>query len=177
MKHLFTILLATILCFSCNITEKHNDDANELSRPETNLEFWIAQNVDNVDFSKYQEKYGIMGGREFYGTGYTPTLDEYGQQVDPEYCVIYTITSYPDYSDKPQHVTSIYITDPAIEVYGLTLNSGFDEFESVLTGEGFVVTGSNENYFSAQKGKFSVFIENECIRIRVEVENKTGMVF
>ena len=118
-----------------------------------------------------------MGGREFYGTGYTPTLDEYGQQVDPEYCVIYTITSYPDYSDKPQHVTSIYITDPAIEVYGLTLNSGFDEFESVLTGEGFVVTGSNENYFSAQKGKFSVFIENECIRIRVEVENKTGMVF
>ena len=28
------------------------------AKPETNLEFWIAENVDNVDFSKYQEKYG-----------------------------------------------------------------------------------------------------------------------
>ena len=177
MKHLFTILLATILCFSSCTIESPNDDINELGRPDTNLEFWIAQNVDNVDFSKHQEKYGIMGGREFYGTGYTPTLDERGEQVDPEYCVIYTITSYPDYSDNAQHVTSIHITDPAIVVYGLTLNSSFDEFESVVIGEGFVISGSDENYISAQKSKFSVFITKESIRISVEVENKTGMVF
>ena len=177
MKHLFTILLATILCFSSCTTEKPNDDVNELSRPVTNLEFWIAQNVDNVDFSMYQEKYGMMGGREYYGTGYTPTLDEFGQQVDPEFCVLYTITSFPDYSDKAQHVTSIYITDPAIEVYGITLNSSFDEFESVVTGEGYVISDSNEYFINAKKGKFSISIEKECIRIRVEVENKTGMVF
>ena len=100
MRNLFILLLAAILCFSGYTTEKPNDNINDLSQPLTNLEFWIAQNVDNVDWSKYQEKYGIMGGREFYGTGYTLTLDESGQQVDPEHCVIYTVTSYPDYSDK-----------------------------------------------------------------------------
>ena len=176
MKYI-TILLAAILCFSGCSTEKPNDDINDLSQPLTNLEFWIAQNVDNVDWSKYQEKYGLMGGREFYGTGYTPTWDEWGQQVDPEHCVIYTVTSYPDYSDKAQHITSIYITDPAIEVYGLTVNSTFDEFESVVNGEGFVISGSNEHYIKAEKGKFSISITKKDITIRVNVENKTGMEF
>ena len=37
---------------------------NKLAKPETNLEFWIAENVDDVAFSKYQEKYryGFMPG-------------------------------------------------------------------------------------------------------------------
>ena len=61
MKYI-TILLAAILCFSGCSIEKLNDDINDLSQPLTNLEFWIAQNVDNVDWSKYQEKYGLMGG-------------------------------------------------------------------------------------------------------------------
>ena len=55
---------------------------NKLAKPETNLEFWIAENVDDVDFSKYQEKYryGFMGsGRQYYGTGYTPATDENGR--------------------------------------------------------------------------------------------------
>ena len=176
MRYVLTLIVSSLCLLSCT-TEKPNDDINDLSQPKTNLEFWIAQNVDNVDWPKYQEKYGIMGGREFYGTGYTPTLDEWGQQVDPEHCVIYTVTSYPDYSDKAQHITSIYITDPAIEVYGLTVNSTFDEFESVVKGEGFVISGSNEHYMLAEKGKFSISITKTEIRIRVEVENKTGMEF
>ena len=176
MRYVLTLIVSSLCLLSCT-TEKPNDDINDLSQPKTNLEFWIAQNVDNVDWSKYQEKYGIMGGREFYGTGYTPTLDEWGQQVDPEHCVIYTVTSYPDYSDKAQHITSIYITDPAIEVYGLTVNSTFDEFEPVVKGEGFVISGSNEHYMLAEKGKFSISITKTEIRIRVEVENKTGMEF
>lgn len=176
MRYVLTLIVSSLCLLSCT-TEKPNDDINDLSQSKTNLEFWIAQNVDNVDWSKYQKKYGIMGGREFYGTGYTPTLDEWGQQVDPEHCVIYTVTSYPDYSDKAQHITSIYITDPAIEVYGLTVNSTFDEFESVVKGEGFVISGSNEHYMLAEKGKFSISITKTEIRIRVEVENKTGMEF
>ena len=176
MRYVLTLIVSSLCLLSCT-TEKPNDDINDLSQPKTNLEFWIAQNVDNVDWPKYQEKYGIMGGREFYGTGYTPTLDEWGQQVDPEHCVIYTVTSYPDYSDKAQHITSIYITDPAIEVYGLTVNSTFDEFESVVKGEGFVISGSNEHYMLAEKGKLSISITKTEIRIRVEVENKTGMEF
>lgn len=149
----------------------------DIAHPTTNLEFWIAENVDNVDWSKYQKKYGMMGGQEYYGTGYVPTLDEYGQQVDPEYCVIYTVTSYPDYADKTQHITDIYITDPQIEFYGITLNSSFEEFERLAQIQGFSRGDSNEYFITMEKGKYSISKTRKDIRIRVEVENKTGMIF
>ena len=63
--------------------------------PVTNLEFWIGEKVGDASFSGYQEKYGLFGGREYYGTGYMPTSDG-NRQVDPEHCVIYTVTSFPD---------------------------------------------------------------------------------
>lgn len=149
----------------------------DIARPATKLEFWIAENVDNVDWSKYQKKYGMMGGQEYYGTGYVPTLDEQGEQVDPEHCVIYTVTSYPDYADKAQHVTDIYITDPQIEFYGITLNTSFEEFERLTQIQGFTRGSSNENFITMEKGKFSISKTRNDIRIRVEVENKTGIEF
>ena len=193
MKKLVAFIMVLILIFSmcaCNNTQLPDDDNkqtqsennqqtqnNNLSHPITNLEFWIAENVDDVDFSKYQIKYGMMGGTEYYGTGYVPTVDEYGQQVDPEHCVIYTVTSYPDYANKEQHITHIYITDPKIEFYGITLNSSFEDFEYYIQGQGFEITHSNENSRTAEKGKYSVTITKEWIRIRVEVENKDGIIF
>ena len=193
MKKLFTLVLVMIVIVSicaCNNAQLPNDDNkqtqsedtqqtqnNDLSKPITKLEFWIAENVDDVDFSKYQIKYGMMGGTEYYGTGYVPTVDEYGQQVDPEHCVIYTVTSYPDYSDKEQHITGIYITDPEIAFYGISLNSSFDDFERLITQQGFEITNSNENSRIAEKGKYSITFTKEWIRIRVEVENKDGIIF
>ena len=193
MRKLFILVLIIILIFSmcaCNNTQLPDDgnkqtqsennqqtQNNNLSQPITNLEFWIAENVDDVDFSKYQIKYGMMGGTEYYGTGYVPTVDEYGQQVDPEHCVIYTVTSYPDYANKEQHITHIYITDPKIEFYGITLNSSFEDFEYYIQSQGFEITHSNENSRTAEKGKYSVTITKEWIRIRVEVENKDGIIF
>ena len=79
---------------------------------DTNLEFWIAENVDKVDFSNYQEKFGLMGGREYYGTGYLPSTNENGEQIDPEACVVYTVTSYPDHISNKKYITRITITDP-----------------------------------------------------------------
>ncbi len=153
------------------------DRYSVLDLPGANLEFWIAENVDKVDFSKHQIKYGMMGGTEYYGTGYVPTVDEHGQQVDPEHCVIYTVTSYPDYSDKEQHITGIYITDPVISFYGISLNASFDDFEHLITQQGFQITDSNENSRTAQKGKYSVTFTKGWIKIRVEVENKDGIIF
>lgn len=147
------------------------------AKPETNLEFWIAENVDDVDFSKYQEKYGLFGGHEYYGTGYVPTLDEEKQQVDPEHCVIYTVTSYPDYSDREQHVTYIYITDPTVEFCGISLNSSFEEFETIIQQQGFRITASSETSRKAENGKYWISFTKEAIRISVEVENETGIIF
>lgn len=166
----------------CEIIEKYIEEniigkRGTLSKPETDLEFWIAENVDGVDFSKYQIKYGLMGGTEYYGTGYVPTVDEHGQQIDPEHCVIYTVTSFPDYSDKEQHVTGIYITDPEVEFYGITVNSSFEDFENKIKAQGFEITTSNEHHRTAEKGKYSISITKEWIRIRVEVENKEGIIF
>ena len=166
-------------CDNVQLSDNDNQETqnNDLSQSVTGLEFWIAENVDDVDFSKYQIKYGMMGGTEYYGTGYVPTVDEYGQQVDPEHCVIYTVTSYPDYANREQHITHIYITDPKIEFYGITLNSSFEDFEYYIQNQGFEITHSNENSRTAEKGKFSITITKEWIRIRVEVENKDGIIF
>ena len=177
MKRLFALVLVLILIISVSACDNLPTHSNDLSQPITNLEFWIAENVDDVDFSKYQKKYGMMGGTEYYGTGYVPTVDEYGQQVDPEHCVIYTVTSYPDYANKEQHITHIYITDPKIEFYGITLNSSFEDFEYYIQNQGFEITHSNEHCRIAKKGKYSVSITKEWISIRVEVENKDGIQF
>ena len=147
------------------------------AKPETNLEFWIAENVDDVDFSKYQEKYGMFGGREYYGTGYVPTTDGEGQQVDPEHCVLYTVTPYPDYSDKEKHVTYIYITDPTVAFCGISLNSSFEEFETIIKQQGFKITESSENWRQAENGKYWISFTKEAIRIMVKVENTDGIVF
>ena len=153
------------------------EDPDDEQKPKTALEFEIEQNVDDVDLSGYQEKYGMFGGRQYYGTGYVPAEDESGQQVDPEHCVLYTVTSYPDYADKEQHVTYIYITDPAVEVYGFSLDSSFEKFEACMRELGFEISESNEKSRVAEKDNLWIRFSHEEIRICAEVENKTGIVF
>lgn len=149
---------------------------NGLSKPTTNLEFWIAENVDNVDFSQHQAKYGLMGGYEYYGLGYTPTLDENGEQIDPEHCVVYTITNYPDYASKNLHITNIYVSDPAVEFYGLTVTSTFEEFSVEMEKQGFEIK-SESTYIQATKNKYTFTKYGDCINIGVYVSNVTGIEF
>ena len=148
-----------------------------LPEPEHNLEYWIADRIIGADFDTHIEKYGLMGGREFYGKEYIPTIDENGRQVDPKHCVIYTVTSFPDYSDWEQHVTSIEITDPKITFYGISLESSFEEFEEIIQKQGFVITGSSQRYRMASKGKYTIYISKDSININFKVENKHGIIF
>ena len=168
MKKLLLILLPIILLLpSCS---------PRLSEPEHDLEFWIAEDVNDFDFSSYQPKYGIMGGREYYGTGYVPALDEEGQQIDPEHCVVYTVTNYPDYSTNSRHVTRIEITDPAVTVYGLSLSSTAEEIRATMTAEGFTVTGS-DTALRAERDNFLFTFSKDKITIRAEVTNHFGIVY
>ena len=129
-------ILALILIIVCVI---HLSLFPILRNPHTNLEFWIGQKVEREDFSNYQQKYGLSGGYEYYGKGYTPTLDEYENQVDPEHCVIYMIQSYPDVVSPNHYVTNILITDPEIELYGINVNSTVEEFKKAMKKKGFRV--------------------------------------
>ena len=145
--------------------------------PDTNLEFWIGENVDNFDFSGYQEKYGLFGGREYYGTGYVPMQDEGDMQIDPEHCVLYTVTAYPDYSSGESAVTRIYITDPSVEFYGISLNSTFEDFERLMKKQGFEITRTGATHRTAEQGKYSVTFTRDYIQIRVDVSNLLGIQF
>ncbi len=177
MKRIIFLLCALLLILPLGGC---GDDINDFSQPPSNLEFWIAQNVDDVDFSKYQMKYGRMGGDDYYGSGYVPTLDENGEQVDPEHCVIYTVTAYPDYASKKRHVTYIQITDPEIEVYGLTVNSTAEEVRYELeekSGFDFEIEELGGGTLVARKGDYTFSFRQGEITIRVNVTNKTGMMF
>ena len=166
-KFIILIISAILLLSSCT---------SHPIEPEHDLEFWITQNVDDFDFSSYQPKYGIMGGWEYYGTGYVPTLDEDGQQADPEHCVIYTVTNYPDYSSNSLCITRITITDHAVKVYGLSLTSTPEEIRSTMTAAGFTVTKSG-TALKAEKDNLRFTFSKDSITVSAEVTNRLGIVF
>ncbi|MBE6542477.1 MAG: hypothetical protein E7672_08565 [Ruminococcaceae bacterium] len=164
MKKTFALFLCMLL-----ITSLVGCSSDKLLKPKTNLEFWIAENVENFDFSEYQEKFGLMGGRQYYGKGYTPTINENGEQIDPEECVIYTVTNYPDYTSRNSHITQIVITDPSVTVYGLTIHSSSGEIETVLKNHGFKSGRIGKREWV--KGKFHIVFTEEAITISVDVSN------
>ena len=168
MKKLIILLISAILLLSSCTSHP--------IEPEHDLEFWIGENVDGFDFSNHQPKYGIMGGWEYYGIGYAPTLGEDGQQIDPEHCVIYTVTNYPDYSSNSRHVTRIEITDPAVRVYGLSISSSAEEIKSIMTSEGFTVTESG-TAVRAERENFRFTFSKDKITISAEVTNHLGIVY
>ena len=177
MKKLLALALAVVALLCC-LVGCNQDDIDDFSQPPSNLEFWIAENVDDVDFSSYQIKYSMMGGTEYYGTGYVPTIDENGQQVDPEHCVLFAVTSYPDYSSKSQHITYISITDPAIEVFGLTINSTQEEILYQMEEKsGYAIEELGGNTLVARKGDYTFSFSPTKITIRVNVTNKQGIIF
>jgi uncharacterized lipoprotein NlpE involved in copper resistance len=151
---------------------------SRIDKPDdTNLEFWVGENVDNFDFSNHNIRYGRFGGTDYYGLGYTPQIDENDVQVDPEYYVVYTVTSYPDYSSKQKCVTIIEIADPAVTFYGLGLTSTIDEFDDVLTIKEFEITEKGNNYRRYVNGKYTIAKTDKLIYIMIKVSNKNGIIF
>jgi hypothetical protein len=182
MKQITFILALIILLAdfsSCSGTE------TTTKMPEdTNLEFWITQDVAETDFSDYYEIVGWFGARQYYGSGYLPVSDEDGYEVDPEYYVKYMITAWPDYADGGEYITSIDFNDPKVTVYGLTVDSSFDEFERIFSEMGFELSidcsESFERYTASKKGiNFSLETVDgkRSFSIYAEVTNKLGIVF
>ena len=160
------------------------------SKPkDAKLEFWITENVDGVDWTDYDEPYGMFGGHAYLGKDYPLEMADGYTQIPKEH-VIYTITAWPDYADDETHVTEIEITDPAITVYGLTIDSSFDDFDGIFRKLGYqIYTDKNEYWeqhraekngiaFSLQSGYLIAGGDMESIfAISAEVSNRENIVF
>lgn len=174
-KVLFSILLmmlTLILLTGCqtNITVLKKPD-------DTNLEFWITENVENVDFSEYEEIYGWFGAREYLGRGYKTIITEDGTPTRPEVYVSYIITAYPDYADGGQYVTEIRIKDPKVTLYGLTINSSLDIIDDVFTNMGYKIDKLDELSHRATNRRITFTYGDGQIVIQAKVTNRYNIVF
>ena len=156
---------------------------------DTALEFWIVENVESVDWVDHDTPYEMYGGKAYLGKDYPLELMDGNIQIPKEH-IIYTVTAWPDYSDDGAYVTEIEITDPAISIYGLTVNSSFEEFDRVFCGQDYDISIDKNEYwenhratkngitFSMESGAFCESTKNESVfTISAEVTNRDGIVF
>lgn len=167
---------------------------------DTTLEFWITENVDNIDFSQYEAIPGWFGAQEYYGKEYGPAVDKNGEfildkdgnKTKPEIYVSYITANYPDYSDSTKHITTITIQDPKVQIYGYCVNDSLEEFDRIFESMGFEVTktGNAEYVHTATRDGITV----KCVRksidphtgeeqwagsltIQAEISNRRNMSF
>ncbi len=182
MKKIALVLALIIILVnfsSCSGSEKIPE------KPEdTTLEFWITQDVAQMDFSDYYEIFGWFGAKQYYGSGYEPVSDEQGYEVEPNYYVKYRVTAWPDYADGGEYITSIDFNDPKVTVYGLTVDSSLEEFERVFREMGYELSEDsskmNERYLATKNGicfSIETIDGKRSFSIYAEVTNKEGISF
>ena len=153
-----------------------------LPRPDPmNLDFWLTEDVSGADQSVYEYHPGF-GGYTLYGKGYVSKKDADGAVLEePDPYVEYNISGYPDVLDE-YVVTLIFITDPAVEVYGLTVDTPVDEFERIMTDLGFSrVETDVQGRYTYKRGKTEVTLFRQYdyayLMFGLEITNKEQVVF
>lgn len=169
------------LCFAFAINGCSNSINPYLERPiDTNLEFWITQ---KVTFDEFKDKGctflpSWFGADEYLDSRYQADIST-GIVRAPEIHVTYLVTGYPDTLDD-RTITQIEITDPTINVYGLTINSNQKDIKERISE--IPKSSINENAFIDQFFSFSIgkaifhFYTNK-ITISVPVTNKEGVEY
>ena len=141
-------ILFVVICAVVSLTRPYFPP-----RPKnTTLEFWICDDVSSVDWNGHDEITGWMGAREFLGKDYHMST----QGGKPNVRVSYLLTAWPDYADDGQYVTTIEITDPAVFVYGLTVESEPTEFERVMMSMGYKVELADNSIQRAVRDGFTL---------------------
>ena len=149
---------------------------------DTNLEFWITENVKGYDFSEYHYIPG-WGCEGYYGKDYAPITDPpEGESSEPEYYVKYTISAYPDHSSYGWRITSIEITDPEITFYGISMESSEEEIISAMKKHGYtrIVDEDDDSgirRLEFEKGNIFFRFNDSEIYIRADVTNRFGIMF
>lgn len=165
------VLFAMVGCTDDKVLDKPQD---------TSLEFWVMQEVSDIDFSGHYKRHGF-GADFYYGKGYQPMeIIEGSEVIAPEHCVIYTVSPYPDYSSGGQYVTRIAITDPQVTVYGITCNSALQDFDATFENLGCTIQDKGLIHI-ATYGKVNIALASydgsKTLTVWVEVTNKQGIDF
>lgn len=169
------------------LTETGNTVSGEMPKT-TSLEFWITEDVKDRDWTGHDEIYGWMGAREFLGSGYKKNEDPTGANQHPDHYVSYVITAWPDYADGGEFVTDITVTDPDVTVYGLTIESTYEEFDAVFEPLGYELSwsdGAIETRVATKNGitfRLTRAVDDNpnvvpMFRISAEVTNHKGIVY
>ena len=169
------------------LTETGNTVSGEMPK-NTSLEFWITEDVKDQDWTGHDEIYGWMGAREFLGSGYKKNEDPTGANQHPDHYVSYVITAWPDYADGGEFVTDITVTDPDVTVYGLTIESTYEEYDAVFESLGYELywsDGAIETRVAIKNGitfRLTRAVDDNpnvvpMFRISAEVTNREGIVY
>lgn len=159
---MINIILLTLS--SCTLNTQY------LEKPEdTNLEFWITQNVIDFTFSDYFIYDESIYSFRFYGKGYEPFINDAGVWEDPKYCVKYLVSGYPNYKSIYKSITEIVITDPNITFYGISLNSSVDDFERILKDLRYKITVSDDFMYVATRGNIVISLSEKYLKIKATV--------
>ena len=175
MKKLLILFLCLLLLCSCG-----KKDVPVGSMPaDTALEFWICEDVHAEDCAiwDHPEVFGWFGAREFLGTGYeiSPLTG-----LAPEESVSYLVTAWPDYADGGSFVTTITVTDPAVQVFGLTVRSSAEEFARVMRENGFTQmpdTPETVQVWVHPSGTYRVSRTASKLTISAPISNRDNIVF
>lgn len=198
MKKLFVLIIAALICLPLAACRSGNDKAAQIAleealKTETDLEFFILDDVIDADFSGFQEIYGWFGAREYAPKRYgIPNASSDLQQI-PEQCVRYLVSAWPDHADGGAFVTDITVTDPKVRVFGLTIESTAEEFiekckllgyKKVDKPDEWDQAGVNSIEFACVKsndGKYYIILEKTAerssIRIMAPVGNRDNIIF
>ena len=145
------------------------------------LEFSILQDVTDTDFSDYICDFASLGsGGVYFGKRYniTPTME---MDYEEPY-VEYTLNQWPDLSDERTHITNIRITDPDVRIYGLCLESAAEEWQKVLSREGYSIREDEDLradvIADSPDGYYTIYYSADPLRIIIDAPttNRNGII-
>ncbi len=152
MKKIIALILLlctfTLMLSSCG--------SEKIEKPEdTNLEYWLLDKLDTDNAILLKTFYG---SELYLDSKYQPIIDEDGNYSKPENCVVYYIKNYP-LADLgiTKRISAIVITDPKVNMFGLTLHSTQKEVVTALERNGFTISFSAGRIYG-ELGRYTVTV-------------------
>ena len=152
--------LIALMLLLCTVTLMFSSCARDkIDKPEdTNLEYWLLDRPDKKNWI-------LISSDCYLAAGYEAVLDENGELIAPKFAVTYTVRRYPFTDFGIKKITNIIITDPSVYVWGLTLNSTYEEFVNVMKSKGFDLRVETKNSVEFSKERYSIvlFYNNKLV--------------